>query len=213
MTLIIDGKQISEQIRSEIKIKTEKLLLEQLVKPGLAVLLIGENPASQVYVRSKEKACLEAGFYSLVLRLPESVSEIEVLEIIKSWNENDKIHGILVQLPLPKHINEMKTLLSISPKKDVDGFHPENIGRLVVGLPGFVPCTPAGIMELFKRSEISLSGKHVVVVGRSNIVGKPMTNLLYQKNQYANAIVTICHTGTNNIRKFTKESIKTHQKT
>lgn len=206
MALIIDGKIIAEQIRFEIKNKTEKLLAERGIKPGLAVLLIGENPASQVYVRAKEKACIEAGFYSLVIRMPEAVSENEVLSLIKSWNTDNSIHGILVQLPLPKHIDEMKALLSISPQKDVDGFHPENIGRLVVGLPGFVPCTPAGIMELFKRTNILLSGKHVVVVGRSNIVGKPMLNLLYQKSKHANAIVTICHTGTKNLRMFTKEA-------
>jgi methylenetetrahydrofolate dehydrogenase (NADP+)/methenyltetrahydrofolate cyclohydrolase len=206
MTQIIDGKSIAEQIRSEVKTKTEILLSEQQIKPGLAVLLVGDNAASQVYVRSKEKACIEAGFYSIVNRLPDTATEQEVLSIINQWNNDSSIHGILVQLPLPKHINEMKALLTISPRKDVDGFHPENVGRLVIGLPGFVPCTPAGIVELFKRSHISLAGKHVVVIGRSNIVGKPIANLLYQKKSYANAVVTICHTGAGDIRPYTKQA-------
>ncbi|MBI3260628.1 MAG: bifunctional 5,10-methylene-tetrahydrofolate dehydrogenase/5,10-methylene-tetrahydrofolate cyclohydrolase [Ignavibacteriae bacterium] len=206
MAYIIDGKSIAEQIRLEVKSNTEVLISERGIKPGLAVLLVGENAASQVYVRSKEKACLEAGFHSIVLRMPDTVSENEVLNIISTWNNDNAIHGILVQLPLPKHINEMKALLAISPQKDVDGFHPENVGRLVIGLPGFVPCTPAGIVELFKRSKIDLAGKHVVVIGRSNIVGKPIANLLYQKKPYANAVVTICHTGTGDIRKFTKQA-------
>lgn len=206
MTLIIDGKSIAEQIRLEVKANTEVLFNERGIKPGLAVLLVGENAASQVYVRSKEKACVEAGFHSVVLRMPETVTEQEVLAIINSWNNDRLIHGILVQLPLPKHINEMKALLAISPEKDVDGFHPENVGRLVIGLPGFVPCTPAGIVELLKRSQISIAGKHVVVIGRSNIVGKPIANLLYQKKPYANAVVTICHTGTEDIRPYTKQA-------
>ncbi len=206
MAYIIDGKSIAEQIRSEVKSNTEILIAGRGIKPGLAVLLVGENAASQVYVRSKEKACLEAGFHSVVLRMPDTVSEQEVLAIINDWNNDKSIHGILVQLPLPKHINEMKALLAISPQKDVDGFHPENVGRLVIGLPGFVPCTPAGIVELFKRSQIDLAGKHVVVIGRSNIVGKPIANLLYQKQPYANAVVTICHTGASDIRKFTKQA-------
>lgn len=206
MAYIIDGKSIAEQIRSEVKSNTDILIANKGIKPGLAVLLVGENAASQVYVRSKEKACLEAGFHSIVLRMPDTVSEQEVLTIINNWNNDTSIHGILVQLPLPKHINEMKALLAISPQKDVDGFHPENVGRLVIGLPGFVPCTPAGIVELFKRSQIELAGKHVVVIGRSNIVGKPIANLLYQKQPYANAVVTICHTGASDIRKFTKQA-------
>ncbi len=206
MTLIIDGKSIAEQIRSEVKMNTEVLFNQRGIKPGLAVLLIGENAASQVYVRSKEKACVEAGFHSVVLRMSETVTEQEVLTIINTWNNDSSIHGILVQLPLPKHINEMKALLAISPEKDVDGFHPENVGRLVIGLPGFVPCTPAGIVELLKRSQISIAGKHVVVIGRSNIVGKPIANLLYQKKSYANAVVTICHTGAGDIRPYTKQA-------
>ena len=205
-THIIDGKSIAQSIRNDIKIKSELLQTQKGITPGLAVLLVGENPASQVYVRSKELACLEAGFHSVVHRVPSTTTEAEVMNVIQQWNNDPAIHGILVQLPMPKHISEQRVLFSISPYKDVDGLHPENVGRLCLGLPGFVPCTPAGIMELFKISNISLAGKHVVVVGRSNLVGKPITNLLYQKTPYANAVVTICHTGADDIRKFTKQA-------
>lgn len=205
-THIIDGKSIAQALRNDIKSKSELLLSQRSIKPGLAVLLVGENPASQVYVRSKELACLEAGFHSVVHRVPSTTTEAEVMEVIQQWNNDPAIHGILVQLPMPKHISEQRVLFSISPYKDVDGLHPENVGRLCLGLPGFVPCTPAGIMELFKISKISLAGKHVVVVGRSNLVGKPITNLLYQKTPYANAVVTICHTGADDIRKFTTQA-------
>jgi len=205
-TQIIDGKSIAQALRNDIKSKSELLLSQRSIKPGLAVLLVGENPASQVYVRSKELACLEAGFHSVVHRVPSTTTEAEVMEVIQQWNNDPAIHGILVQLPMPKHISEQRVLFSISPYKDVDGLHPENVGRLCLGLPGFVPCTPAGIMELFKISKISLAGKHVVVVGRSNLVGKPITNLLYQKTPYANAVVTICHTGADDIRKFTTQA-------
>lgn len=206
MTLIIDGKTISAEIKAELKEKTKKLFDEKGIQPGLAVLLVGENPASQSYVNSKEKACLELGYKSVVIRKNADISESEVLQIVNDWNNDPTIHGILVQLPLPKHINESKVILSISPLKDVDGFHPESFGRLVIGLPGFVSCTPAGIMELLKRSKIQLKGKHVVVVGRSNIVGKPIANLLYQKNPDANAVVTICHTGADDIKKYTRQA-------
>jgi len=206
MAFIIDGKVISAQIKEELKIKTQKLFEEKSVQPGLAVLLVGENPASQSYVNSKEKSCIELGFKSIVLRKSADISEQEVLEIVKEWNNDTTIHGILVQLPLPKHINENKVIMSISPMKDVDGFHPESFGRLVIGLPGFVSCTPAGIMEMLKRSNIKVKGKHVVVVGRSNIVGKPIANLLYQKNPDANAVVTICHTGADDIKKYIKQA-------
>jgi methylenetetrahydrofolate dehydrogenase (NADP+)/methenyltetrahydrofolate cyclohydrolase len=203
MAKIIDGKLISAQIKAELKEKTAKLLEEKGIVPGLALLLIGEDPASTIYVSSKEKSCKEIGFNSIVRREPSTITEEEVLDIIDQWNKDDKIHGILVQLPVPKHIDEQKIILAISPKKDVDGFHPESFGRLVIGMPGFVSCTPAGIMELLIRSEINLKGKHVVVVGRSNIVGKPIANLLYQKNPHANAVVTICHTGASDLRQYT----------
>ncbi len=206
MAIIIDGKKIAQDIREELKIKTKKLIDEKGIQPGLAVLLVGDNPASKVYVNSKENACTEVGFKSIVLRKPAETTENEVLEIVKKWNNDPSIHGILVQLPLPKHIDENKVILAISPKKDVDGFHPESFGRLLIGLPGFVSCTPAGIMELLKRYNIETKGKHAVVIGRSNIVGKPIANLLYQKKEFANAIVTICHTGTDDIKYYTKQA-------
>lgn len=206
MPIIIDGKLTSEQIKLEIKQKTEDLLNSRGIRPGLAVLLVGDDAASSIYVNSKAKACELLGFHSIVKRLPAETAESEVLEIVNNWNADSNIHGILVQLPLPKHINETKVLLAISPSKDVDGFHPENVGRLVIGMPGFVSCTPAGIFELLKRYDIDLYGKHVVVVGRSNIVGKPIANILYQKQPKANAIVTICHTATKDLGYYTKQA-------
>lgn len=206
MAIIIDGKKIAADIRGELKVKTADLFSKHGIKPGLALLLVGEDPASQVYVRSKGKACEEIGFHSIINRQSADISEEEVLNIIREWNSDPDIHGILVQLPLPKHIDENKIILSIDPSKDADGFHPESMGRLMIGLPGFVPCTPAGIMELLKRTSVDLKGKHAVVVGRSNIVGKPISNLMYQKNPDANAIVTICHTGTKDIAYYTKQA-------
>lgn len=206
MTFIIDGKKIAADIRTEIAEKTIELLKEKSIQPGLALLLVGENPASQVYVRNKAKACTEVGIHSVIKEMPASTTEADILQIIDGWNQDPAIHGILVQLPLPKHVNENKVIQAINPQKDVDGFHPENVGRLVIGLPGFVSCTPAGIIELLKRSDIQTKGKHIVVIGRSNIVGKPMANLLYQKNSHANAVVTICHTGAPDISVFTKQA-------
>jgi methylenetetrahydrofolate dehydrogenase (NADP+)/methenyltetrahydrofolate cyclohydrolase len=206
MTQIIDGKKISTEIKEEIKVKTEKLKSEKGITPGLALLLVGDDPASKIYVSSKEKSCALVGFNSIVKRVPESTGEKEVLAIVEEWNKDAGIHGILVQLPLPKHIDEQKVIMAISPKKDVDGFHPESFGRLVIGLPGFVSCTPAGIMELLKRSGIETKGKHTVVLGRSNIVGKPIANLLYQKRPDANSVVTICHTGAPDIKYYTKQA-------
>lgn len=206
MAQIIDGKLISVQIKEELKEKTKKLINNKGITPGLALLLVGDNPASKSYVGSKEKSCAELGFKSIVERLPDDISEDVILDFINKWNSDPTIHGILVQLPLPKHINEAKVIQSISPKKDVDGFHPESFGRLVIGLPGFIPCTPAGIVELIKRYKIQTKGKHVVVVGRSNIVGKPIANLMYQKNPDANSIVTICHTAAPDLRYYTKQA-------
>lgn len=204
MAKIIDGKQIAADIRNELKENTETLIAQNGIRPGLAVLLVGEDPASQIYVKLKIKACEEIGYQSIARRLPENATEQEVLELVDKWNNDPAVHGILVQVPLPPQIDEIKVLLRISPSKDVDGFHPENLGRLMVGMPGFVSCTPAGVMELLKRSGTNLKGKHVVVVGRSNIVGKPVANLLYQKNPDANAVVTICHTGAEDISKYTR---------
>lgn len=205
MTRILEGKLISSQIKEELKEKTKTLVGKNFNPPGLAVLLVGENPASHAYVKSKEKACLDLGYNSIVHRVNGEITEQEVLNIINEWNKNPEIHGILVQLPLPKHIDESKVILSINPEKDVDGFHPENFGRLVIGLDAHYPCTPAGILEILKRYGIETIGKHAVVLGRSNIVGKPITNLMYQKH-LANSIVTIVHTATKNFRYYTKQA-------
>jgi len=205
MALIIDGKKIAAEIKNELISDVQKLKVKNIT-PKLALLIVGDDPASHIYVRNKEKLCNEIGAASLVLKKEETTTENEVLEIIKEWNNAPDIHGILVQLPLPKHINESKILLSINPSKDVDGFHPENVGRLVAGLPTFVPCTPLGIYELLKRYEIDLKGKHCVVVGRSNIVGKPVANLLVQKAPNANAIVTVCHTAAPSMSYYTKQA-------
>jgi methylenetetrahydrofolate dehydrogenase (NADP+)/methenyltetrahydrofolate cyclohydrolase len=203
---IIDGRKISEEIKLEIKERAEHLRKERGITPGLAFILVGDNPASQVYVKMKGKACEELGFYSVVFHLPETVGECELVQKIEELNSDNKIHGILVQLPLPAHIDEKRIIQSIDPMKDVDGFHPVNVGKLVIGLDTYLPCTPAGIQELLRRSGIDTSGRHVVVVGRSNIVGKPIANLLIQKRQWANAIVTVCHTGAEDISQFTRQA-------
>ncbi len=203
---LIDGKKISEEIKNEVKQKAKALFDETGITPGLAFILVGDNPASQAYVKMKGKACEELGFYSITLKLPAETTEDELIEKIHNLNLDPKIHGILVQLPLPSHIDEQKILQVIDPIKDVDGFHPVNVGKLVIGLETYLPCTPAGIQELLKRSGINPSGKHVVVLGRSNIVGKPIANILLQKKEWANATVTICHTGTRDISYFTKQA-------
>lgn len=174
--------------------------------PGLNLLLVGEDPASQVYVRNKAKDCEEVGINSTIVRLPASATEHEVISTVEQWNSDDTVDGILVQLPLPKHINEHRVLEAISPAKDVDGFHPMNAGKLLIGLDGFVPCTPAGVVEMLRRTGIETNHKHVVVVGRSNIVGKPLAVLLAQKHDVGNATVTICHTGTPNIAVHTVQA-------
>jgi methylenetetrahydrofolate dehydrogenase (NADP+)/methenyltetrahydrofolate cyclohydrolase len=203
---IINGRKISEEIKKEVKQKKEALFNKTGIVPGLAFILVGDNPASQVYVNMKGKACEELGFYSVTIKLPAQTTEDELIEKIKALNNDSKIHGILVQLPLPAHIDEQKVLQAIDPIKDVDGFHPVNVGKLVIGLDTYLPCTPAGIQELLKRSDINPSGKHVVVVGRSNIVGKPIANILLQKRDWANATVTVCHTGTRDISYFTRQA-------
>jgi len=204
MALILDGKLLSNKFKEEIKIKTAELKQAKSIIPTLALLLVGDNSASQIYVNSKSKTCNELGFRQVSEILPADTSEKVLLDIITRWNQDSSIHGILVQLPLPKHIDENKVLLSISPSKDVDGFHPENMGRLVQGLKSFVPCTPAGIIKILQDYEIETSGKHCVVVGRSNIVGKPIANLMYQKN-LANSIVTICHSAAD-ITPYTRQA-------
>lgn len=200
---IIDGKAIAAQVRSEVAAKVSALK-EKGITPCLAVILVGENPASVSYVTGKQKALAEAGMADKSMHLPESTTEEELLQIIEKLNNDDSVHGILVQLPLPKHINEEKVILTISPKKDVDGFHPENVGNLVIGKKAFLPCTPHGIIVLLQKMGIETSGKHAVVIGRSNIVGKPVAILLARKE--TNCTVTICHTGTKNMAEITKQA-------
>ncbi len=203
---IIDGKKIAAEIKSEIAEEIKLLFARYGKAPGLAVILVGNNPASQVYVRMKEKACKALGIKSIMINLPNSITEENLLNKIKQLNNNDDIDGILVQLPLPAHIDEAKVIENIDPRKDVDGFHPVNMGNLVIGKDSFVPCTPLGILELIKRYKIETSGKHVVVVGRSNIVGKPLAILLMQKKENANAVVTVVHSAAKDISQFTKEA-------
>ena len=195
MAKIINGKEISATIRSEIKEATEKLVAESGVRPGLAVIIVGEDPASQVYVRNKKRACDEVGFYSESYELPENTTQEELNALVDRLNKDDKIHGILCQLPLPKHLDENEVIMRIDPKKDVDAFHPENVGKIMIGDYSFLPCTPAGVMALLERSGIDVCGKECVVVGRSNIVGKPQAMLLL----HANGTVTICHSRTKNL--------------
>lgn len=203
---LIDGLSTAKTIREELSLEIQIIQKTTGKAPGLALLLVGNNPASEIYVTNKAKACQEIGINSVILRLPAETSQEQILLQIHQWNEDPTIHGILVQLPLPSHVDSTVILEQISPSKDVDGFHPSNVGNLVLGLPGFVPCTPLGIVELMKRYNIDPSGKHVVVLGRSNIVGKPMANLLYHKRAYSNAIVTICHTGAKDIRQYTRQA-------
>lgn len=199
MAIIIDGKRISQEIKDELKDKVEALKAVGK-KAALAVVQVGNDPASCVYVNNKKKACAYIGIESLSYELEEETTEEELLELIKRLNEDEKVHGILVQLPLPKHINEDKIIQAISPKKDVDGFHPENVGKLVIGEKGFVSCTPAGVIQLLKRSNIEIAGKNCVVVGRSNIVGKPMALLMLREN----ATVTVAHSKTQNLKELCK---------
>lgn len=201
----IDGKQISAEIRSEVAAEVAKLKAAG-VEPGLAVILVGENPASVSYVTAKERACVEVGIRSFPIRMAADTSEEVLLAEIERLNQDPAVHGILVQLPLPKHIDESAVIRAISPEKDVDGFHPISLGKMVLGEDTFLPCTPHGIIQLLIRSGVETSGKHVVVVGRSNIVGKPVANLLIQKAAGANATVTICHTGTKDMANFTRQA-------
>lgn len=195
MAIRIDGKETSKAVRARIKEDTTAFIKQTGIVPGLAVVIVGADPASQVYVRNKHKACAEVGMYSEVHELPENISEEELLSLIDRLNHSDKIHGILVQLPLPKHLNEEAVILAIDPAKDVDAFHPQNVGKIMIGNYSFLPCTPAGVMELLRFYGIDPAGKHCVIVGRSNIVGKPQSMLMLK----ANATVTICHSKTQNL--------------
>ncbi len=205
-TLILDGKKIAADLRAEMTTETARLKKEHDVVPGLGVVLVGEDPASVSYVTGKQKAADEIGIYSEEHRRPEDFSEKDLLALVDQLNKDPRIHGILVQLPLPKHIDETKVLYNIEPDKDVDGFHPVSLGRLMIGSPGFLPCTPHGVQQMLLRSNIEVAGKHVVVVGRSNIVGKPVANILLQKKPGANATVTVCHTGTKDMAYFTRQA-------
>lgn len=202
MATIIDGKAVSAAIRSELKEKIAAFKAAGGATPGLAVVLVGEDPASVVYVRNKHRACEEVGIYSEVYRLPQATSEEELLALIERLNEAENIHGILVQLPLPKHISEERVVLAIHPDKDVDAFHPSNVGKIMLGNYRFLPCTPAGVMALLQHYGISVEGKECVVVGRSNIVGKPQALLLLEKN----GTVTVCHSRTKNLADVTRRA-------
>jgi methylenetetrahydrofolate dehydrogenase (NADP+)/methenyltetrahydrofolate cyclohydrolase len=203
---IISGKEIAEQIRQEIKAETEKLISEKGVTPGLVTILVGEDPASVSYVTAKQRASKELDFHSIQDSQPADISEDDLLALVAKYNQDPEIHGILVQLPLPKHIDESKVLYAIDPAKDVDGFHPVNVGKLMIGEAVFLPCTPAGIQQMLIRSGATIEGAEVVVVGRSNIVGKPIANMLLQKQDGANATVTICHTRTKDMAEHTRRA-------
>jgi methylenetetrahydrofolate dehydrogenase (NADP+)/methenyltetrahydrofolate cyclohydrolase len=205
MTLL-DGKKVASEIKAELKENIDELEKQGRNIPGLVTILVGINPASEIYVSSKGKACEEIGMRTKSENLNESVTEKELLALIESYNNNPDYHGILVQLPLPKHINEDKVIEAVSPKKDVDGFHPISVGNLVIGKDTFAPCTPAGIQELLIRYKIETKGKHVVVVGRSNIVGKPIANIMLQKKEGANSIVTICHSAASDLSQYTRQA-------
>ncbi|MFB3056519.1 MAG: bifunctional methylenetetrahydrofolate dehydrogenase/methenyltetrahydrofolate cyclohydrolase FolD [Ignavibacteriaceae bacterium] len=204
--ILIDGKKTAQEIREELKTDIQKLKDEGKNVPGLVAILVGDDPASKIYVKSKGKACNEIGMRTKTEEIPSSISEKELLHIIESYNSNPDYHGILVQLPLPEHINEDNIIEAISPEKDVDGFHPVSVGKLVIGKDTFRSCTPAGIQELLIRYKINTKGKHVVVLGRSNIVGKPIANIMLQKKEHANSIVTICHSAAPDVSYYTKQA-------
>ena len=202
---IIDGKQVAADMRAELKAEVAKLK-EKGIVPGLGVILVGEDPASKSYVTAKEKTCEEIGIYSDDNRLPAETSQQDLIALVKKMNADPKINGILVQLPLPEGLNEAEVLLTIDPDKDVDGFHPMNVGKMMVGEKAFLPCTPHGIIQLLIRSGVTIEGANVVIVGRSNIVGKPLANMLIQKQPNRNATVTICHTRTKDLAHQTKQA-------
>lgn len=202
---IIDGKQIAQEMRGELKDEVAALK-EKGIVPGLGVILVGEDPASASYVRAKERACEKIGIYSDDNQLPADTSQTELMELVSRMNEDPRINGILVQLPLPDHLDETEVLLAIDPAKDVDGFHPMSVGKMVIGEETFLSCTPHGIVQLLKRSDVQLEGAETVIVGRSNIVGKPLANMLIQKCDTGNATVTVCHTRTRNVAEHTRRA-------
>ncbi|MBE6625261.1 MAG: bifunctional methylenetetrahydrofolate dehydrogenase/methenyltetrahydrofolate cyclohydrolase FolD [Ruminococcaceae bacterium] len=202
MAQIISGKVVSTQVREELKAQTQEMIEKHGIRPGLAVIIVGDDPASKVYVNNKEKGCAEVGYYSEVYRLPAETTQDELLALVKKLNCDDKIHGILCQLPLPKHLDENEVILAIDPEKDVDAFHPVNVGRIMIGDYSFLPCTPAGVMRLIESTGVDITGKECVVIGRSNIVGKPQAMLLLHKN----ATVTICHSRTKDLASVTRRA-------
>ena len=202
MAQIISGKVVSTQVREELKAQTQEMIEKHGIRPGLAVIIVGDDPASKVYVNNKEKGCAEVGYYSEVYRLPAETTQDELLALVKKLNCDDKIHGILCQLPLPKHLDENAVILAIDPEKDVDAFHPINVGRIMIGDYSFLPCTPAGVMRLIESTGVDITGKECVVIGRSNIVGKPQAMLLLHKN----ATVTICHSRTKDLASVTRRA-------
>jgi len=203
---LINGNEIAQQIREELKQEVAQLKSTRDITPGLVTIVVGENPASVSYVTAKQKTSKDLGFYSIQDNQPATITEEQLLRLIEQYNKDPKIHGILVQLPLPKHINETNVLYAIDPRKDVDGFHPVNVGKLMIGEADYLPCTPAGIQQLLIRSGTRIDGAEVVVVGRSNIVGKPIANMLLQKQKGANATVTICHTGSRDMAFHTRRA-------
>lgn len=206
MANILDGTALSKEIRSEVAESTLNLKTLHNLTPGLAAVLVGDDPASAVYVRNKGRACDEVGIFSEVFRLPKDTTQESVLDLVEDLNRDDRFHGILVQLPLPEQIDETTIIEHIAPSKDVDGIHPFNLGKLTQGIPEFIPGTPAGVQQLLVRNGYDPAGKHVVICGRSNIVGKPLATLLTQRSEGSNATVTVCHTRTNNITDFTKRA-------
>ncbi|ABK18364.1 bifunctional 5,10-methylenetetrahydrofolate dehydrogenase/5,10-methenyltetrahydrofolate cyclohydrolase [Syntrophobacter fumaroxidans] len=203
---LLKGAEVAKEIRAELKTEVEQLQSKHGVVPGLVTILVGENPASQSYVRAKQNTAHELGFHSVQDNQPADLEENRLLDLIDKYNKDPSIHGILVQLPLPKHINENRILLSIDPSKDVDAFHPVNVGKLMIGEPDYLPCTPAGIQELLVRSGTQVSGAEVTIVGRSNIVGKPIAMMLVQKANGANATITVCHTRTKDVASHTRRA-------
>jgi methylenetetrahydrofolate dehydrogenase (NADP+) / methenyltetrahydrofolate cyclohydrolase len=202
---IIDGKQIAADLRAKLRAEVADLAKKGVV-PGLGVILVGDDPASKSYVAAKQKACEEIGIYSDDNRLSASISQNDLMAHINRLNKDPRIHGILTQLPLPKHFDELEVLMSINPAKDVDGFHPINVGKMVTGQKAFLPCTPHGVVQLLIKSGVKIEGANVVIVGRSNIVGKPLANILIQKSPLGNATVTVCHTRTKNLAQHTKQA-------
>jgi len=203
---LIDGKKVAAEMRADIARQVTELKAKNGVVPGLGVVLVGDDPASRSYVTAKEKACAEAGMFSADYRLPATTTEADLLALVNRLNQDPRIHGILVQLPLPKHIDESKVVAAIAPEKDVDGFTPVNVGRMMIGESCFLPCTPHGVIQLLMRCGVETSGRHAVVIGRSNIVGKPVAHLLMRKAPGGNATVTLCHTATRDLASFTRQA-------